>query len=224
MSLECSVSISLRKTFKCWWDILDCKWDRIQIYSPGFVMYYVNCRMCWVQLSGTQRLPVAFAVVLFLNLNLNLFQCQAECRENPADRTLTGAACQSGRGRCGKWRGAVSRESSRLRRIFVLKAGKPVLLFDQRGNGAWRHLTPPPDLHSQGSHCLFLPSLPPAFDVKPSRFAISTQTGFQNIPSLPCSWFLFKMVMIILFWNINGSTFGGGGGGICNSHFPAWLH
>lgn len=25
---------------------------------------------------------------------------------------------------------------------------------------------------------------------------------------IPCSWFLFKMVMIILFCNINGSTFG----------------
>lgn len=136
--------------------------------------------------------------------------------ENPADRTLMGTACQSARGRRGKWRGAVSRESSRLRRIFVLDAENlcSFSISEEMGPGVISHSTPPPppDLHSQGSHCLFLPTLLPAFHVKPSHFAISTRTRFQNIPSLPCSWFLFKMVMIILFWNINGSTFGVGGG------------
>lgn len=155
MSLECSVSISLRKTFKCWWDILDCKWGRIQIYSPGLIMYYINCRMCWVQLSGTHRPLLAFAVVRFLNRNLNSFQCQA-------GRRLTGTACQSGRGWCGKGRGGVSRESSRLRRIFVLNAENlcSFSISEEMGPGVISHSSypPPPDLHSQGSHCLFLPT------------------------------------------------------------------
>lgn len=122
-------------------------------------MYYINCRMCWVQLSGTQRPPVAFAVVLFLFLNLNRdsFQCQAECRENPAERTLAGAACQSGRGRCGKWRGAVSRESSRLRRIYVLEAENLCSFSIRKWGLASSRIRPPP-----GSPFPRLPLLVPA--------------------------------------------------------------
>lgn len=70
-----------------------------------------------MQLSET---PAAFAVVLLLNLNHNLFQCQPENRIISADCTLTGTRCQSGRGQWRKRRGAISQESSLLWRIFVL--------------------------------------------------------------------------------------------------------
>lgn len=85
--------------------------------------------------------------------------------------------------------------------FLTWKTCAPFLSVRKWGLASSRIQPPRPslDLHSQGSHYLFLPTLPPAFDVKPSPFAISTPTRFQNIPSLPCSWFLFKMVVIILF-------------------------
>lgn len=91
---------------------------------------------------------------------------------------------------------------------------KLVFHLDQWGNGAWRSVR----------RLAFVLSCYPkapalvhsitllAFDVKPLHFAISHKPNSKIFCCIPCTWFLFKMVMIILFCNINGSTFGGGRG------------
>lgn len=121
----------------------------------------------------------------------------------------------------GHGRGAVSRESSRLRGTSVLDAENlcSVSISEEMGPGGacviW-HLPPPPppNRRSQGSGCLFPPTPPPRASAF-RRFDTNPETS----PRIPCSWFAFKMVMIILFWNSNGSTSGGGevwrgGGGL----------
>lgn len=87
-----------------------------------------------MQLSGT---PAAFAVVLLLNLNHNLSQCQTESRVISADCTLTGMSCQSGRGQWRKRRGAISQKSSWFWRIFVLDTEKlcSVSISEEMGPG-----------------------------------------------------------------------------------------
>lgn len=153
-----------------------------------------------MQLSGT---PAAFAVVLLLNLNHNLFQCQTESCVTSADCTLMGTSCQSGRGQCRKRRGAISRESSRLWRIFVLDTENLCSVSISKEMGPGRacvnlHLSPLLALPKAGAAC------------SQRKWPFRHKPNSKTFPRIPCSWFLFKMVMIILFWNINGSTFGGG--------------
>lgn len=98
-------------------------------------MYYINCRMCWVRLSGTQRLRLLsqlsfylILILIYLNTKRDTVQSlpMARSRGRPTSRR-----------QCGRRRGAVSRESSRLRRISVLDAEnlRSVSISEEMGPG-----------------------------------------------------------------------------------------
>lgn len=128
---------------------------------------------------------------------------------------LQGSTCQSGQGQCRKRWCTISQESSQLTRIFVLDTENlcSISISEEMGPGeacVISHLSwvAVPRLQLLVHSITLL-----AFDVKPLHFVISHKPNSKTFPHIACSWFLFKMVMIILFWNINGSTFGGWSGG-----------
>lgn len=144
---------------------------------------------------------------------------------------LWGPTCQSSQqGQLRKWRHTISQESSQLRRIYVLDTENlcSILISEEMGPGEACVVSHLSWVAVPRHQYLFTALHALAFDVKTLHFAISHKPNSKIFRRIPCSWFLFKMVMIILFCNINGSTFGWSGSvgwrGICNSYSPAWLH
>lgn len=154
-----------------------------------------------MQLSGT---PAAFAVVLLLNLNHHLFQCQPENRIISADCTLTGT------GDANLVEDSGGSDEVPLVRNHLC-SGESLFLTQKtcvpfRSARKWAlaerassHIYPP---------CSLLPRAWAACSHR--KWPFQHKPNSKTFPHIACSWFLFKMVMIILFCNINGSTFGGG--------------
>lgn len=130
-------------------------------------MYYINCRMCWVQLSGTQRPRLLLQLSFYLILILIYFNAW---RREPRNLSPIASGGEDGP---GSGEGTVTRGESVLLAQNNLCS---ISISEEMGpGGACIHPpTPPqrPRLLVSGA----------GFDVEPPHFSISTQTQFQNIP------------------------------------------